>query len=135
MLRWLGEILLAPTEIYVQSILELSQSVDINALAHITGGGILENLPRVLPDNSQAVINTSSWAMPEIFHWLQNTGNVTDKEMYRTFNCGIGMIVCVSAQQSQQALKILKNHNCGAFEIGVIAECLNGDSPVIMTKE
>jgi len=131
----LGEILLAPTEIYVQSISELSQSVDINALAHITGGGILENLPRVLPNNTQAMINTSSWNMPEIFHWLQNTGNVTDEEMYRTFNCGIGMIVCVSEPQSLQALKILKNHNCGAFEIGVIAECLNGNSPVIMTKE
>jgi len=129
----LGEVLLTPTEIYVKSIMELLQSVEINALAHITGGGIVENLPRVLPENAQAILNMSSWERPEIFNWLQRSGNITDEEMYRTFNCGIGMIVCVAEQQTRQALEILQNHNRGAFEIGVVAECTDNSPPVIMT--
>ena len=113
----------------------MSQSVKINALAHITGGGITENLPRVLPKNTQAVIQTSSWQIPEIFNWLQEKGNVTQQEMYRTFNCGIGMIVCVAEANVSQALKILNNHNRGAFEIGVIRPCNNDDHAVVLNSD
>ncbi|MBT8147100.1 MAG: phosphoribosylformylglycinamidine cyclo-ligase, partial [Gammaproteobacteria bacterium] len=110
----LGESLLAPTEIYVAAVNELAKQVRINALAHITGGGITENLPRVLPDGTQAEINLSSWQVPTVFKWLQEKGNIADREMYRTFNCGLGMIVCVDEQDSQQALDILQSFNRGA---------------------
>src|SRR5690606_5058801 len=91
----IGEVLLTPTEIYVKAIQALMPEVSIHALAHITGGGILENLPRVLPEGSAAHIDTNSWEQPAIFKWLQEKGNIGTREMYRTFNCGIGMIVCV----------------------------------------
>ncbi|MFM1896810.1 MAG: hypothetical protein RLZZ385_1884 [Pseudomonadota bacterium] len=116
----LGETLLSPTEIYVRAIQALADSVSIHALAHITGGGIVENLPRVLPEQAKAVIHTSAWQRPPIFDWLQQQGNVRGAEMYRTFNCGIGMIVCVAAEQADQALAILRQHNRGAMEIGSI---------------
>ena len=116
----LGETLLEPTTIYVKTIDTLSQSVDIHALAHITGGGITENVPRVLPDNAQAHIKLNSWTRPAIFDWLQANGNVTDQEMYRTFNCGLGMIICVSADQAQQALDILNLESEQAFIIGSV---------------
>jgi phosphoribosylformylglycinamidine cyclo-ligase len=128
----LGEALLKPTEIYVKAIKALSKVVDIKAIAHITGGGILENLPRVLPDNTRAVIDRSSWEVPEIFNWLQRAGNVTDEEMHRTFNCGLGMILCISPDQAAQALDILQNHNQGAVEIGVIESSDDNTQPVLM---
>ena len=128
----LAESLLAPTEIYVQAIRELAGHVRINALAHITGGGILENLPRVLPAGTQAHINRSSWQTPPIFSWLQDKGKITDQEMYRTFNCGLGMIVCVSQEDSQQALEILQQYNSGAALIGLISSAAEYDEAVIV---
>ena len=116
----LGETLLAPTKIYVKTIAELAESVEINALAHITGGGITENLPRVLPENAQANIDPNSWTPPEIFNWLQKNGNVQEMEMYRTFNCGLGMIICVSADSAQQALDILNQDSEQACLLGTI---------------
>lgn len=116
----LGETLLTPTTIYVKTISELAESVDIHALAHITGGGITENLPRVLPDNAQAKIKSDSWTRPEIFDWLQENGGVSDTEMLRTFNCGIGMIVCVAEEQTQQAMEILNKGTQQAFLLGHI---------------
>ena len=130
----LGEALLAPTEIYVAAIKELSKSIRVNALAHITGGGIVENLPRVLPADCQARIDLSSWQLPEVFQWLQTKGNVTDQEMYRTFNCGLGMIVCVPAADSDKALQILNSHNQGAARIGEIQAAGKGDKPVILSR-
>lgn len=126
----LGATLLAPTEIYVRAITELRGSVSIHALAHITGGGITENLPRVLPDTVRAVIHKSSWTLPPIFTWLQEQGNIEEREMLRTFNCGVGMIVCVAKEQLVASLQILNRHNCGAFEIGYIEESGAADESV-----
>jgi phosphoribosylformylglycinamidine cyclo-ligase len=127
----LGETLLTPTTIYVKTISELAESVDIHALAHITGGGITENLPRVLPDNAQAQIKSDAWTRPEIFDWLQENGGVSDSEMLRTFNCGIGMIVCVAAEQTQQAMEILNQDAQQAFLLGHIENRENSEQPQV----
>lgn len=118
----LGKTLLTPTRIYVKSLLKLQEHMTINAIAHITGGGLLENIPRVLPDHTRADINTSSWQMPAIFDWLQQQGNVEQEEMYRTFNCGIGMIVVVPAAQREDAISILKAEGEDAWHVGNISE-------------
>jgi phosphoribosylformylglycinamidine cyclo-ligase len=128
----IGEVLLTPTEIYVKAIQALAGHVAVHGLAHITGGGIVENLPRVLPEGVQAVIDLASWQRPEIFHWLQAKGNILDAEMLRTFNCGIGMIVCVSASDSAKALEILGRHNKGATVIGSIRACAADARPVVL---
>lgn len=99
----LADHLLAPTRIYVKSVLKLIEKVDVHAIAHLTGGGFWENIPRVLPDNTQAVIDESSWQWPEVFNWLQTAGNVERHEMYRTFNCGVGMIIALPAPGSGQS--------------------------------
>ncbi len=116
----LGETLLRPTTIYVKTLAALTNSVDIHALAHITGGGITENLPRVLPDNTQARIKRDGWKRPEIFNWLQENGGVSETEMLRTFNCGIGMIICVAADQTRQALGLLNQNAEQAFLLGSV---------------
>ena len=118
----LGETLLTPTMIYVKTLQELSESVQINALAHITGGGLIENIPRVLPANARAHIELTSWNRPAIFDWLQEKGNVVDSEMHRTFNCGIGMLVCVAATDAENALAILNKNSESAVLIGKIIE-------------
>lgn len=92
----LGDALLAPTRIYVQALLPLMRDGLIHAAAHITGGGITDNLPRVLPPHSQAVIQRSSWSLPPVFAWLQQQGRISDSELLRTFNCGVGMVLCVA---------------------------------------
>jgi phosphoribosylformylglycinamidine cyclo-ligase len=112
--------LLEPTRIYVKSLLKLISEIPVHALAHITGGGLLENIPRVLPANCCANINTKTWSRPEIFDWLQQQGNITDTEMYRTFNCGIGMVICIPADQTNQALKLLTELGETAWHIGNI---------------
>lgn len=114
----LGEALLAPTTIYVKPVLDLQQSIRINAMSHITGGGLSENIPRVLPDEVSAHINLSSWTLPAIFQWLQSTGNITQKEMLRTFNCGVGMVLCVPADQAEQGIAALKQSGLHAWQIG-----------------
>lgn len=116
----LGATLLEPTTIYVKTIRALGETVEINALAHITGGGISENLPRVLPENAQAQISLDAWTRPEIFTWLQEKGNVAEQEMLRTFNCGIGMILCVAQDQVQEALACLNQDSEQAFVIGSV---------------
>ncbi len=116
----LGDALLAPTRIYVKSLLALQESVQIHALAHITGGGLLENLPRVMPEGSKAVIDGNSWQLPEIFQWLQEQGNVVESEMLRTFNCGVGMVVCVNADDAEQAMQILADNGEKAWIMGTI---------------
>lgn len=118
----LGEHLLSPTKIYVKSILKLLESVSVHALAHITGGGILENLPRVLPDDHQAIIDTSAWQLPEIFQWIQSQGNIAKQEMYRTFNCGIGMIACINKNDADKAIDCLQNAGEKVSIIGHIAK-------------
>ncbi|MFT4517887.1 MAG: phosphoribosylformylglycinamidine cyclo-ligase [Halioglobus sp.] len=123
----LGEILLAPTTIYVKALLALFEEVKVKALSHITGGGLLENLPRVLPDDCNARIETSSWQWPEVFQWLQASGNVETNEMYRTFNCGVGMVLCVAPEDLAKSLTLLAASGHTAWEIGRIAA---GDNSV-----
>ena len=118
--RSLGETLLEPTRIYVKPLLNLLKTVPVHALAHITGGGITENLPRVLPENLHANIQLSAWRMPEIFSWLQEQGNVALEDMLVTFNCGIGMIVCIAAEDEATTLQILAEQGETAFTIGEI---------------
>ncbi len=120
------EHLLAPTKIYVKSVLELLKTVDVHALSHITGGGFQENIPRVLPEGAKAVIDSNSWEWPVIFNWLQEHGNVDKFEMYRTFNCGVGMVLALPADAAEQALSILNNAGENAWVIGNIATA-NGD--------
>lgn len=118
----LGEALLAPTRIYVKPLLELLRQVEVHALAHITGGGLTENLPRVLPTNSRALIDLSAWDRPAVFDWLQREGRIEQAEMLRTFNCGIGMVVCVSADQAARAAEILEAQGEQVFELGKIED-------------
>ena len=126
----LADALMAPTRIYVKSLLKLIKESQVNALSHITGGGLLENIPRVLPDNAKAVINTDSWTLPPVFTWLQEKGNVEPTEMYRTFNCGVGMVICVPAEKQEEALSILAAANETAWVIGSIAEAKDGEEQV-----
>jgi phosphoribosylformylglycinamidine cyclo-ligase len=116
----LGRTLLEPTRIYVKPLLELLKTVPVHAMAHITGGGITENLPRVLPKNLNANIQLAAWQMPEIFTWLQKQGNVALDDMLVTFNCGVGMIVCVAAEDEVSTLEILTKQGETVFSIGEI---------------
>ena len=128
----LAEHLLAPTKVYVKSVLALLKEVDVHALSHITGGGFWENIPRVLPNDAQAVINENSWQWPEIFNWLQEQGNITRHEMYRTFNCGVGMIIAVPAEQVETSLSILNQHGENAWHIGEIKQQGDQEEQVII---
>tara|TARA_B110000483_G_scaffold22448_1_gene25840 strand:- start:10876 stop:11934 length:1059 start_codon:yes stop_codon:yes gene_type:complete len=130
----LAEALLTPTRIYVDSILSLirQENIKTNALAHITGGGLLENIPRVLPKNTKAVIDTTSWNKLPVFDWLQKNGNVEPKEMYRTFNCGIGMVICVPDEMAQLSIDTLNATGEKAFIIGKIAQAKNNEEKVIL---
>jgi len=123
--------LLEPTKIYVKSVLELLKNVDVHALSHITGGGFWENIPRVLPETAQAVIKGDSWQWPSIFNWLQENGNITEHEMYRTFNCGVGMVIVVPADKVAQSIEILTAHGENAWHIGEIADKADGEEPVV----
>ncbi|MCP4594889.1 phosphoribosylformylglycinamidine cyclo-ligase [Neptuniibacter sp.] len=126
----LADALMAPTRIYVKSLLKLIKESQVNALSHITGGGLLENIPRVLPDSAKAVIDTQSWQMPAVFNWLQQQGNVEATEMYRTFNCGVGMVIAVPAEKQEEALKILSDAGEDAWVIGSIAAATEGEEQV-----
>ncbi|WP_347331244.1 phosphoribosylformylglycinamidine cyclo-ligase [Marinimicrobium locisalis] len=117
----LSDALMAPTRIYVKPLLELIRSSEVHALSHITGGGLLENIPRVLPEDCKAVIDTQRWEMPAVFRWLQQAGNVASREMYRTFNCGVGMVLAVPAAREAEALELLRQAGEQAFTIGNIA--------------
>ncbi|MCP3690168.1 MAG: phosphoribosylformylglycinamidine cyclo-ligase [Gammaproteobacteria bacterium] len=129
--RTLGKALLEPTRIYVKNLLELTQSVPVNAIAHITGGGLLENIPRVLPDHCAADIDLSSWVLPAVFDWLQKTGDVENREMYRTFNCGIGMVLVVDSTNEHTVLDKLAELGEQAWKLGRIIEKQGEDSVVL----
>jgi len=116
----LAEWLLAPTRIYVKPLLALFEAVNVHALAHITGGGLTENLPRVMPPATCARIATGNWQWPVIFDWLQHMGNISSEEMFRTFNCGIGMVICVSREDEQRTLDHLESQGESARVIGHI---------------
>jgi phosphoribosylformylglycinamidine cyclo-ligase len=129
--KTLGETLLTPTRIYVKPLLQLIDRLPVHALAHITGGGLPGNVPRVLPKNTRAVIDSRSWKRPAIFDWLQDGGNVAMDEMYRTFNCGLGMVLAVSPQDADTAIRLLAESGEAAFPIGTI-EPHAGDPEVVI---
>ena len=116
----LANALMEPTRIYVKNLLKLIREVDVRALSHITGGGLPENIPRVLPKGMIAAIDTTSWELPPVFQWLKDAGGVASEEMYRTFNCGIGMIVCVPENQKDLALDTLKALGEKAWQVGQV---------------
>lgn len=116
----LADAVMAPTRIYVKPILELMQKLPVHALAHITGGGIPGNLVRVLPNNCHAVIDEDSWQWPELFTWMMDTANVEKHEMYRTFNCGVGMILVVPNESAEQAIDLLQSLGETAMLLGEI---------------
>jgi len=130
----LADHLLEPTRIYVKPLLQLIATVPVHAMAHITGGGITENVPRVLPENLSANINLNAWEMPAIFQWLQEQGNVTEENMLTTFNCGVGMIVCVAAENEATAIATLNDLGEHAFSMGEIVST-PGSNKVIYTKD
>ena len=127
----LADHLLAPTKIYVKSVLDLIAKIDVHAIAHITGGGFWENIPRVLPDNTQAIIDESSWQWPAIFNWLQQAGNVSRHEMYRTFNCGVGLIIALPKQSVDQAIQLLNQHGEKAWLLGEIKTSSSAERVII----
>ncbi len=122
--------LIEPTKIYVKSVLSLLKQHTVHAISHITGGGLLENIPRVLPDDLAAKLDNTSWELPEIFQFLQNTGNIELTEMYRVFNCGVGMVLILSAEESADAIKHLEAQGEKAWLIGEIIKN-NGEQVVI----
>ncbi|NHN37943.1 phosphoribosylformylglycinamidine cyclo-ligase [Pseudomaricurvus alcaniphilus] len=124
--RPLGQALLEPTRIYVKSLLRLIKESRVHAMSHITGGGLQENIPRVLPEDCKAVIDTTAWSLPPVFQWLQQQGNVEPYEMYRTFNCGVGMIIAVPASERDSALRLLAEAGETAFVVGSVAKA-SGD--------
>ena len=130
--RPLSEQVLAPTKIYVKSVLALIKQTEIHAIAHLTGGGFWENIPRVLPKNTKAVIDESSWEWQPVFKWLQEKGNIETYEMYRTFNCGVGMVIALPQSQVETALAILKQSGENAWLIGHIESATDNEPQVII---
>ena len=128
----LSEHLLAPTKIYVKSVLALIKQSDVHAIAHLTGGGFWENIPRVLPKNTKAVIDEKSWEWPSVFNWLQEKGNIDTYEMYRTFNCGVGMVIALPQEQVETALAILKQAGENAWLIGRIEHAEDDAEQVVI---
>ena len=118
----LGEKILCPTRIYVDLIKRISDKIQINAIAHITGGGLIENLPRVIPNHLKVNIELASWKQPPIFSWLQEKGNINSFEMHKTFNCGIGMVISVGQNDAEKAIDILNEKQANASLIGYLTE-------------
>ena len=124
------EALIEPTKIYVKSILSLIENHSVHAISHITGGGLLENIPRVLPQHLAAKLDTNSWQMPEIFQWLQKQGNIESNEMYRVLNCGVGMVIVVPQEESKTVITKLNELGESAWLIGEVIE--SSDEQVII---
>jgi phosphoribosylformylglycinamidine cyclo-ligase len=123
--------LLAPTRIYVKSVLALLAQVPVHSIAHVTGGGPTGNIPRVLPDGLEAVLSERSWTRPAIFDWLQRAGNIERDEMYRTFNCGLGMTLCVAATDADKAMGILR---ASGEQPVLVGEVRNGGRGVVIER-
>lgn len=128
----LGEALLTPTRIYVKTLLQLMKEIDVHAIAHITGGGLFENIPRVLPSGTQALLNTESWTWPKIFQWIQHHGNVAINEMLHTFNVGVGMVLCINKNDTPKTLELLAALGETAWEIGQISALEDDQQPRVL---
>ncbi len=115
-----GQVMLTPTTIYVKPLLSLIEQVKVKAMAHITGGGLLENPPRILPSHLAIEFDRSAWEIPTLFTWMAEAGDVPWQEMFRVFNCGIGMTVVVPADQADKAVSILSGAGVGAAVIGQV---------------
>ncbi|MBR5458038.1 MAG: phosphoribosylformylglycinamidine cyclo-ligase, partial [Burkholderiaceae bacterium] len=120
--RTLADCVMEPTRIYVKQVLNVMKSVKIKGMAHITGGGLVENVPRILPETTQAVIHADSWTRPAVFDWLQQAGNIDAHEMHRVFNNGIGMVVIVSAEDAERAMAAFEAEGEKVFKLGEIVE-------------
>jgi len=127
----LADSLMEPTRIYVKALLNLAAAVPVKGLAHITGGGLVGNVPRILPNGTKATLRKASWPRPEIFKWLQQAGNVAEDEMFRVFNCGIGMVIVVSPENVQAAATLLKRDGELVYEIGRI-EAASGEPQALI---
>ena len=128
----LGDALMAPTRIYVKTMLALLRELPVKGMAHITGGGLVENVPRMLPAGLQARLERDAWAQPAIFSWLQRHGNVADAEMHRVFNCGVGMAVVVAAEHAERALRLLDAAGERATRIGAIVPQPVGEAATVV---
>ena len=124
--------MLAPTRIYVKPVLALMKQVTVKGMAHITGGGIVENVPRVLADDLTARLDRNAWTMPPLFQWLQRRGNVADDEMLRVFNCGIGMAIVVDAKDADRAASVLEQNGERVFRLGRIDRRAAGEAQTIV---
>jgi phosphoribosylformylglycinamidine cyclo-ligase len=129
--RSLADVVMTPTRIYVKSMLALVKTLPVHAMAHITGGGLPGNLPRVLPEGCDAIVDESSWQWPALFQWLQAEGNVERFEMYRTFNCGVGMVVVVPAEHADAAIAQLQSTGEQAWKLGYIAPSTHREPTVV----
>jgi len=129
----LADLILAPTRIYVKPVLHLLRSIRVKGMAHITGGGLVENVPRVLADNLMARIDRTAWTMPLLFEWLQDAGKVADEEMLRVFNCGIGMVLVVNAGDADAALTILAASGETAWRIGAVDRRASNEPQTLVT--
>ncbi len=127
-----ASVVLAPTRIYVKSLLALIQALPVKGMAHITGGGLVDNVPRVLPETVTAVLEQKSWPLPPLFQWLQKEGNVADAEMHRVFNCGIGMVVIVAAENVGRASEILAAGGETVYRVGRIEARQPGQAQTIV---
>jgi phosphoribosylformylglycinamidine cyclo-ligase len=124
--------LLEPTRIYVKPVLKLLQRVPVKGLAHITGGGLTGNVPRILPKRTRAVIRKASWPLPEVFDWLQRAGNVAEDEMHRVFNCGIGMVAVVAPGDAKRATQQLRASGETVYAIGTIEKGPGGEPECVI---
>lgn len=131
--KTLGQALLAPTRIYVKSCLAAHKNGGIKAISHITGGGLFENIPRVLPDTVKVEIDCAAWELPPVFKWLMEQGNVAPEEMARTFNCGLGMVIAIDGAKAESAQKILEEHGETVTRIGTV-EARSGDEDQVALK-
>ncbi|MCD8089177.1 MAG: phosphoribosylformylglycinamidine cyclo-ligase [Clostridiales bacterium] len=120
--KTLGEALLTPTKIYVKQILDLISKVEVKGISHITGGGFIENIPRIMPEGTKAVIEEGSYPIPPIFTLIEEKGDIERMSMYNTFNMGIGMVVCVAPENCERAVKILEENGETAYKIGYVTE-------------
>jgi phosphoribosylformylglycinamidine cyclo-ligase len=130
--RKFKDVVMAPTKIYVKSLLKLIETLPVKGMAHITGGGITENIPRVLPAGLTAEIRATRWDLPPLFKWLRAEGNITHSEMYKTFNCGIGMAVIVAKTHAAQAKQLLEANGETVYEIGIIRTQGTGEAPTVV---